>query len=293
MVANVDIFRPFSSCDCFLPSTYSLNSFLKRPRSGRTAFQEGHKTDDDLYTWLASRPMHQKSFHRFMEFQFASLPTWLDGIDFERELGKDLGENGVAFVDVGGGAGQQCALFKQKLPQVRGRIILQDRPDTLGEGTLDVEGMEQCCYDYFTQQPIKGPLLRPRAISPSSRDILLTIRTLCVAAKTEARVYFFRQILHNNSDDACIRILQAQLPALGDNSVVIINEKVLPEKKPRHDDIGIEYTSGLSIHMMALFKSCERREDQWRQILSRAGFEVREVRIYTRYHDGIIIAAKK
>lgn len=92
-----------------------------------------------------------------MEAQFASLPTWLDVVDFKTEMGKDLASSDVAFVDVGGGNGQQCASLRQKFPDLQGRIVLQDRPDVL-KIALPVDNMEKMDYDYLTEQPVKSEL---------------------------------------------------------------------------------------------------------------------------------------
>jgi 6-hydroxytryprostatin B O-methyltransferase len=45
----------------------------------------------------------------------------------------------------------------------------------------------------------------------------------------EASVYFFRHILHDWSDEDCIRIIQSLLPALQDGSRVMLSEGVMPE----------------------------------------------------------------
>lgn len=90
-----------------------------------------------------------------MEAQFASLPTWLDVVDFEAELAHSLDGTKAAFVDVGGGSGQQCVAFKEKLPLIKARIVLQDRPDVLAKA-LESEGIEKMEYDYLTEQPVKG-----------------------------------------------------------------------------------------------------------------------------------------
>lgn len=94
-----------------------------------------------------------------MEAQFASLPTWLDAVDFEAEMGKGLTSDSVAFVDVGGGNGQQCDSLKKKFPELAGRFVLQDRPEVL-EKALAVDGMEKMSYDYLTEQPVKGIVTR-------------------------------------------------------------------------------------------------------------------------------------
>ncbi|ODA76985.1 hypothetical protein RJ55_07502 [Drechmeria coniospora] len=226
------------------------------------AFQTGQHSRQDYYTWLESHPVQRDAFHRFMEAQFTSLPTWLTVVDFAFEMGKGLTDDDVAFVDVGGGNGQQCSELKQKLPQLRGRVVLQDRPDVLVKAT-PFDGVEKMSYDYLTEQPVKG-----------------------------ARVYYFRQILHNNDDETCIRILASQLPAMAPDSVIVIDDKTLPDDNPPQGTPGIEYVAGLSIAMKVMFNSRERRESQWRELLGRAGLVVKDIRRFTRFEDSVIIAAK-
>lgn len=129
------------------------------------AFKVGQHTDQDFYTWMETHPVQQGAFHRFMEAQFASLPTWLDVVDFRSELGQGRAAGEVAFVDVGGGVGHQCAAFKKKFPGLEGRVVLQDRPEVL-EKALPVEGMEKQSYDFLTEQPVIGEY---RAFPPLDR----------------------------------------------------------------------------------------------------------------------------
>lgn len=90
-----------------------------------------------------------------MDAQFSSLPSWLEAVDFDKEFGQGLTADGVAFVDVGGSIGHQCAALKDRLPHLQGRVILQDKPDVVAKA-LEVAGMETMSYDYLTPQPIKG-----------------------------------------------------------------------------------------------------------------------------------------
>lgn len=128
---------------------------LSQPEARLNAFKTGQRSDQDFYTWLETHPVQQGAFHRFMEAQFASLPTWLDVVGFKTEMGMDLTSSDVAFVDVGGGNGQQCASLKGKFPEIEGRIVLQDRPEVLKKA-LSVDGMEKMSYDYLTEQPVKS-----------------------------------------------------------------------------------------------------------------------------------------
>ncbi|EJP67382.1 sterigmatocystin 8-O-methyltransferase precursor, putative [Beauveria bassiana ARSEF 2860] len=253
--------------DNCLPAFAALNTVLSSPPSQKlNAFEVGQHSTVDFYTWLETHPTQQGAFHRFMEAQFASLPTWLDAVDFASELGGGAGlgyANHVVFVDVGGGNGQQIAALKEKFPELKGRAILQDRPEVL-EKALEVDGMEKMNYDYLTEQPVK-----------------------------DACVYYFRQIMHNNDDATCIRILQSQLPAMGPSSVIVIDDKCLSDDKPPQDAPGVEYTAALSIAMKVMFNAQERREAHWRALLSEAGLAIKHVRRFTKFEDSVIIAAKQ
>ena len=106
-----------------------------------------------------------------------------------------------------------------------------------------------------------------------------------------ARAYYLRQIFHNNNDETCLLILAAHLPALSPSSVILIDDKVLPDAKPATG--SVEYTAGLSLAMKAMFNALERREGQWRTLLADAGLEIREIRRYTDFGDSIIVAGRK
>lgn len=142
-------------------------------------------------------------------------------------------------------------------------MILQDKPYVV-ERALQVDGMERMPHDFFTEQPVKG-----------------------------ARVYYFRQIIHNYDDESCVRILKAHISALGPDSVIVLDDKVLPDEKPPADTPGVEYTAALSIAMKVMFDAQERREAHWRRLLDEAGLEIKDIRKYTKFDDAVVIAVKK
>ena len=61
----------------------------------------------------------------------------------------------VMFVDVGGGYGQKAISLKKSCPQLQGRFIVQDLPESI-DSAPTVEGIEMMAHDFFTEQPIKG-----------------------------------------------------------------------------------------------------------------------------------------
>jgi hypothetical protein len=159
--------------NCF-PAFFALNEALKDPNDGKTAFKIGQHSEEDFYTWTETHPIQQGAFHRFMEAQFAMLPTWLKAVPFESEIAHDTSADDIVFVDVGGGNGSQCAALKKEYPHLQGRIILQDRPAVL-ESALEVAGMEKMPHDFLTEQPVKSKTAL--CVTPSVNVILLTVAT--------------------------------------------------------------------------------------------------------------------
>lgn len=146
------------SHDNCLPAFSALNQTISKPNDSHTTFMVGHHTDVDFYTWLESHPVQAGAFHRFMEAQFASLPSWLSAVEFESEFALGTDETTPLMVDVGGGVGQQCIALYEKYPRLPGRIILQDRPAVLAKA-ITSDRVERMPHDYLTEQPVKGILI--------------------------------------------------------------------------------------------------------------------------------------
>lgn len=142
------------SHDNCLPAFNALNYSLAHPTDSRTSFEIDSPVD--FYTYLESHPVQGSAFHRFMTAQFASLPTWLDVLPFDSEYAASATPETLIFVDVGGGNGQQCVALQKKYPDLRGRIVLQDRPPIL-EKAITPDSIERMPYDYLVEQPVKGP----------------------------------------------------------------------------------------------------------------------------------------
>ncbi|PHH64487.1 hypothetical protein CDD81_4562 [Ophiocordyceps australis] len=232
--------------DLMLPSYAALNKSLFQP-DGPLAFCLAHGTKQPFYEWLTWHEAYRRAFYGVMEAYTRRGSLWLDVVDFEGEFGSG---DGVAFVDVGGGIGQQCQHLLQRHPTLKGQVVLQDTPDVL-KGALRGYGMQTMSYDFFSEQPIKG-----------------------------ARVYYLRQILHNHSDEDCLEILQAQKAGLGASSVLVIDEKVLPDVGS-DEEASAEFVATMGINMLVLFRAQERRESHWRRLMEQAGLGVRQVRRYS------------
>jgi len=88
-----------------------------------------------------------------MTVQRAGAVTWLSAFPFKEELGS-FQEKSV-FVDVGGGFGHQCIAVKEAFPELAGKLILQDLPQTLAHVPA-IDGVEIIVHNFFEPQVVKG-----------------------------------------------------------------------------------------------------------------------------------------
>ena len=75
---------------------------------------------------------------------------------------------------------------------------------------------------------------------------------------------------------------------MSSSSTLLINENVLPDDEP-----STEYRASLSMTMMALFNTYERREGHWHRLLDKAGLTIKAIRRFSRHGDSILMAVKK
>ena len=64
-------------------------------------------------------------------------------------------DSAVMFVDVGGGYGHEVQEIKKRYPDLPGRMILQDLPETISQITA-APNTEAMAYNFFTPQLIRG-----------------------------------------------------------------------------------------------------------------------------------------
>lgn len=92
------------------------------------------------------------------------------------------GKGDVLLVDVAGGRGHDVGKFRAQFPQLPGRCILQDLPETIAQvrQTTPPPGVELMEYDFFTPQPIKGksPILLLTSHFLSMKYPLVQIRQM-------------------------------------------------------------------------------------------------------------------
>jgi hypothetical protein len=151
-------------------------------------------------------------------------------------------------VDVGGGHGYDLTAFDKYSKHLAGKLYLQDLPSVIEEAQARLtpdkksERLEFMAYDFFTPQPIKN-----------------------------AKAYYMRTVLHDWPDESCLKILKNIRDAMGPDSLLLINENLMPDKNSTLFQVWMDFV------MMCNFSSKERTRRQWLQLLENSGFEIVKV----------------
>lgn len=222
-------------------------------------FQDCNQEEDGMFQHLMKNPAMMDNFNKFMSGALATRPEWHKMIMVEELLLADAERDNpeaVLLVDVGGGEGHDIASFHKAFPNAPGKLVLQDLPFVIDNiKDLDPVVVRQK-HDFFEIQPVRG-----------------------------ARAYYFRYILHDWNDDACVKILHQTAAAMTRGySKLFIFEWILPSR-------GVPlYPALLDINMMALLNGTERTEAQWTTLLAKGGFKVIQFHKHGEDAEGLIEA---
>ncbi|KAI4157893.1 MAG: hypothetical protein LQ342_007928 [Letrouitia transgressa] len=116
---------------------------------------------------------------------------------------RSLDDPSTTILDVGGGHGAVTIALANATNHMR--FVVQDQSATVDQGRKELPEelrgrVEFREHDFFTQQTVKG-----------------------------ATVYLMRWILHNWSDESCVKILRELAPAMSANSKIILLEHFISE----------------------------------------------------------------
>jgi demethylsterigmatocystin 6-O-methyltransferase len=93
--------------------------------------------------------------------------------------------------------------------------------------------------------------------------------------------------MHDHADDKCLEILANVADAMTDESTLLLDEIVVPNQNVSW------YVTQTDLGMMVQFSSTERTEEQFRELLAKAGLKVQKVTTYTHAFQLSIIAVTK
>ncbi len=218
-------------------------------------FQKAFDTDLSFFEWLPQHPKHIKSLGHLMALD---RPThWVDDYPVEKLGSLATSRDKAILVDIGGGFGQQAVAFRNKFPDLPGRVVVQDIPSTLA-GARPVPGIEFMEYDFFSAQPI-----------------------------ADAKLYYLRHVLHDWPDAECVRILKIVIRAMGPESRLIIDDVVMPER-------GAPWQATyMDLSMMNNLGALERTRPEWDALLDQAGLKVIDVHQYDPKMQSVLITVPK
>ncbi|KAF4449246.1 O-methyl transferase B [Fusarium albosuccineum] len=234
------------------PQYQALPAFLKKTGYKNptdelhTVFQDAWGTSKHAFAWIKEHPENLMFFQDYMALRREPEHTWLSAYPIEDET-RDWDPKRPVYVNMGGGIGHQCAQFKASFPHVPGRVILQDLSYNM-DRALATPGVENMAHNFFEPQPVLG-----------------------------AKFYYLRECLHNHPDHKVRQILRHIKTAMTSDSVLLLDELVLPESGANSTATSLDMT------MMVAFAAMERTEAQWRNLLEDVG--LRFVHMYT-YNPG-------
>ncbi|KAF2691147.1 S-adenosyl-L-methionine-dependent methyltransferase [Lentithecium fluviatile CBS 122367] len=227
-------------------AAYALPEFLaktnyKNPEDyNNSAFHLGAHTELGFWEYLEADEEKLQAFNNGMRSQ-ATVKDFDSSYPFEAELNDSpVGQEDVVLVDVGGGRGHALERIKQRFPNLKGKLVLQDQAAVIKDaiaGGLSAE-IEAQAASFFEPNPVKN-----------------------------ARAYFFRRVLHDWSDDVCRTILQNTVVSMGAESRVLIAEYEVPATG------APAKLTMQDINMMGL-GGCERTEKMWAHLLDTAGLKL-------------------
>ncbi|CAI6336930.1 unnamed protein product [Periconia digitata] len=244
--------KPFEAVPRYLKS----HNYDNPTNPSDSPWQEGYETKLHPFAWLQSNAEHFELFMQWVHLSRAGLPMWFDVFPFDQIVGKGSDKDTILFVDVGSALGHQSIALRQRFPDLLGRIIIQDTAQVIGavQPSHDIESQ---IYDFFTPQPVRG-----------------------------ARAYYLRNIVHDWADEQVVMILKNQITAMSEDSVILLDDMVLPEKDSPWRATQLDMT------MLAALAAMERSETQWHALLEKAGLEIVKIWKYTEECDDSIVVAK-
>ena len=247
------------------PSFRALPAYLKSI-SYRTPtsitdgpFQYGHKTDLSYWAWLKANPPYLQVFSNYMGGYRAGRPNWVDPSFYPvaERLSASFNEaiSPILLVDIGGGQGHDLEELRAKHPDLPGKLVLQDQPDVIAKVPAG-RRFEAVAHDFFTPQPVHG-----------------------------AKAYYLHSVLHDWSDEDCVKILKGIVPAMKSRySKVLLSEITVPSRGASWPVTTMDWL------MMTLLAMRERTRAEWEAILLQAGLKVVEVFTYEMSAESLIEA---
>lgn len=169
-----------------MPTLVKIPEFLqkinfKNPEGAVNGpFNYAENFPETIWVWFAQSPDGLDTCNTFMEADRGSRPSWLEWFPVKEQLldGYDASKGDVLLVDVAGGRGHDIQAFREKFPDVPGRLVVEDLPHVIDDiRNLDAS-IEKVKFNLFDPQPIKG------IYDPGQNNICIVIQKLTAKNST-------------------------------------------------------------------------------------------------------------
>ncbi|MCJ1432684.1 hypothetical protein MMC27_002041 [Xylographa pallens] len=275
-----------------LPKTLSDSTTGPSYDVSQTAFQDSVGTTKPRWEWLEEKVSIKEINSKHIGYP--GVPTLVKDDDSTEIKRPELGVFGLAMlgggrvfgtahiydypweslgeatiVDVGGGVGGFDLQLSKLYPKLK--FVVQDRGPVLEQAekevwpkenpqALEAKRVSFMQHDFFNPNPVQN-----------------------------ADVYWLRYILHDWSDEYCIRILSAIRASMGPNSRIIVCDQVMnttlgspelkraPEPLPANYGYYARYSHQRDLTMMAIINGIERTPDQFKSLVERAGLRLHKI----------------
>ena len=114
----------------------------------------------------------------FMAGRQQGAKHWLEFYPFRNRIlaGLQEADGAVTMVDVGGGLGHGLSELKEKIPEIKGRLVLQDLPKTIAQAASNSNGsFELMPHSFWEEQPVKGKQRCDSLYTLSNRHLQILI----------------------------------------------------------------------------------------------------------------------
>jgi O-methyltransferase domain len=220
---------------------FRRHGFQNPSESERGPWQYAHGSNRSFFEWLKGKP-EKKAFHLAMAgLRPNAACQWFEHFRVREKL--LVSGSRMALVDVGGGMGHDAKRLLAYCSEIKDKVCVLDLPNVVQDAAAH-DGIRFVGHDFFDPYPteVRG-----------------------------AKAYYMRMILHDWPEKQAQGILANVRQAMSEDSLLLINEIVLPEKGTNL------YEARMDFLMMAFCAGMERTERQWTELLRGAGFVIRSI----------------
>ena len=208
---------------------------LRNPYTARHNM-DGHP----VWEIMAQFPKRMKAFQLGFVSQEDSVPI-IGFYEFSKLYDPANDGDRKTLVDVGGGQGQSLAQIMKAFPTLEPkRLVLQDLPPVIEQAQLSLPSeLVKMVHDFWTPQPVKG-----------------------------AKAYLLRRVIHDYSDENCVKLLSQLKDAMAPDSKILIADMVMP-KRVYEADLP---AAAMDCTVMVMGGK-ERSEEGFKKLFSEVGLE--------------------